>query len=389
MSDEDRPMVIAEGAFVDSSAAHRAVLDALAEAIVLFDRDMIVRLANARALELFAAPPEGLAGLSVLDPRYPVHDERGNPVSADDYPVSIALRTGRPIVNAPVGTQRPDGSPLWISVSATPLFHVGEPHAYAVVASMIDITRYKETERELARSNSDLSRFASVVAHDLSAPLTVITGMSELILRRSGEDVDERSRQMLSRIGAASRSGQNLIGELLEFAKAGRGKTKTERVDLGALAVRVIELLEAPGDRSRVVVGDLPVVAGDGTRLGQVLQNLISNALKFSEGTVELSAEGTPGVWRIAVRDDGMGVPPAQAEDIFAMLSRTPDAEGYPGTGIGLAVCRRIVELHGGRIWVESVPGEGATFLFTVPAWDEPEPGAGSAEAPPAPSSAA
>lgn len=384
MSDEPGHDVIAAGAFVDSPEAHRALLDALAEAIVLFDREMIVRMANARALELFGAPPEGLVGLDVLDPRYPVHDEDGKPVSADDYPVTVALRTGRPIVGAPVRTQRPDGSPLWISVSATPLFRAGVPEAYGVVASMTDITRYKETERELARSNSDLARFAAVVAHDLSAPLTVITGMAELVLRRSGGDVDERSRHLLTRIGAASRSGQNLIRELLEFARSGRGTMRTERVDLGALALRTAELLETPGDPARIVIGDLPSVTGDAVRLGQVLQNLLSNALKFSEGPVEVTAEGAPAGWRIAVRDSGIGVPAGETERIFEMLSRTPDAEGYPGTGIGLAVCRRIVELHGGRIWVESEVGKGATFLFTVPAWDGPA--GASAPAPPGPS---
>jgi PAS domain S-box-containing protein len=359
---------------------------------VLFDRGMIVRLANTRAHELFGAPPEGLVGLDVLDPRYPVHDEHGNPVSADDYPVAVALRTGRPVIGAPVGTQRPDGAPLWISVNATPLFHPGEPDAYGVVASMIDITRYKETEQELARSNSDLSRFASIVAHDLSAPLTVITGMAELVLRRAGDDVDERSRLMLTRIGAASRSGQTLIGELLDFARSGRGLRRTERVDLSLLAHQAAEVLEPLQGRPRIEIGPLPVVSGDGVQLGQVFQNLLSNALKFSEGRVEVSAEPGGLGWQITVRDSGIGIHPDETETIFGMLARTPDAEGYPGTGIGLAVCRRIVELHGGRIWVESEPGRGATFRFTLPPWDGPPPaapGAGSAEAPPGPSSTA
>lgn len=367
MSRFARDRVIADGAFVESVPAHRAVLDALAAAIVVFDRDGLVRMANRQAEELFSAPPEGLVGLSITDPRYPVYDERGEPVPAEEYPITIALRTGRPVDGAPIRTQVPDGSPLWISVSATPLFEPGEIEPHAVVASMTDITRYKEAEHELARSNSDLAQFAAVVAHDLSAPLTVIAGMAEMVLRRAGEDVDERSALMLERIAAAAGSGQNLIRELLEFARTGQREVEPEQVNLDDVAGEALAVLEGPG-ASRVTVGELPTVAGDPVQLKQVLQNLLSNALKFSDGAVRVDAEPSPGGWKIAVHDEGIGVAPEDVDRIFGMLTRTRDAEGYPGTGIGLAVCRRIIERHGGRIWVESTPGHGSTFCFTLPA---------------------
>jgi PAS domain S-box-containing protein len=360
--------LIRHGNFVESPMAHRAVLDALDSAIVVFDPAGLVRLANRQAEELFAAPEGGLVGLPVTDPRYPVYDEDGEVVPLEAYPVTVAQQTGRAIEGASVRTQLPDGSPLWISVSAMPIFEEGASAPHAVVASMNDITRYKEAESELARSNSDLSQFASVVAHDLSAPLSVIAGMAELVQRAAPDELDERSMLMLGRIEAAAKSGQSLIRELLDFAKAGQTELRTDRIDLGDLAVDTLAVLEDPDGGSRVTVGDLPSVIADEVQLRQVLQNLLSNALKFSDGPVAVDALSSPSTVTVTVRDEGIGIPADEVDRIFGMLTRTHDAEGYPGTGIGLAVCRRIVERHGGRIWVESTLGQGSKFSFTLPA---------------------
>jgi PAS domain S-box-containing protein len=357
--------VIRDGRFVESVDAHRAVLDALHPGIVVFDQDGRVRMANRKADELFGVAPGELEGNRWDDPRFPVWDEAGEPLPAERLPAVVALRTGRPLEGLTVRSQRPDGTPLWISLSATPLAAQEGAAPYAVVVSMTDITRYKRTEEELARSNSDLGQFASVVAHDLSAPLAVIGGMADLLQRRSGDDLDGASRTMIGRISAAARSGQELIRELLAYAKAGEADLRREPVDLAEAASHTVDLLAGAADR--VSIGPLPVVTGDPVQLGQLLQNLLGNALKFSDGPVEVTAERTGTEDVISVRDQGVGVPPEDAERIFGMLTRTRDAEGYPGTGIGLAVCRRIVERHGGRIWVESVHGKGSTFRVALP----------------------
>jgi PAS domain S-box-containing protein len=359
--------VIRDGAFVGSPAAFRAVLDALTAAIVVFDRDGLVQMANRQAEELFEAPREGLVGLRMTDPRYPVIGEDGRPVGAEEYPIAVVLRTGRRIDSAPLQIALPDGTPLWISVSATPLFEEGDDRAHAVVASMTDITRYKEAELELARSNSDLAQFASVVAHDLSAPLTVIAGMAEMVQRRAAESIGEHEHLMLERIAAAARNGQSLISELLQFAKAGQAELHVEEVPLGPLVDEIAGVLQGPDAPSRVGHGALPAVRADRVQLRQVLQNLVGNALKFSEGPVRVEASADGAGWRVSVRDEGIGIDPADQERIFGMLTRTPSADGFPGTGIGLAVCRRIVDRHGGRIWVESAPGKGSTFSFSLP----------------------
>jgi PAS domain S-box-containing protein len=145
-------------------------------------------MANRKADELFGVAPGELEGNRWDDPRFPVWDEAGEPLPAERLPAVVALRTGRPLEGLTVRSQRPDGTPLWISLSATPLAAREGAAPYAVVVSMTDITRYKRTEEELARSNSDLGQFASVVAHDLSAPLAVIGGMADLLQRRSGGD---------------------------------------------------------------------------------------------------------------------------------------------------------------------------------------------------------
>lgn len=367
------PILREDTGFVDSVDSHHALLDAMTEAVVVVDCDQIVRMANRRARELFGAEDEGLVGLPLNDPRYPARDEDGTPLDVDDYPIAITLRTGKPSAHVPMSTLLPDGSRLWISVSSTPLFRDGEDEPYGVVASITDITRYKEAEQQLARSNTDLSQFSSVVAHDLSAPLTVIAGMADLTLRRSGDQVDDKSRLMLERIGAAARGGQTLIRELLEYARSGTGELRAQDVELAPLTDGVLELLEplATERQAGVSVGPLPTVRGDEVQLRQVFQNLLSNALKYGRprsGRVRVEAHHEGSRWRISVTDDGVGIDPADFGTIFEMLSRTRSAEGYPGTGIGLALCKRIIERHGGRIWVDSTPGLGSTFSFTLPA---------------------
>ncbi|MEA2428374.1 MAG: hypothetical protein QOF37_2002, partial [Thermoleophilaceae bacterium] len=245
--------------------------------------------------------------------------------------------------------------------------------AFNAMAEGLERSREEVAERtrELERSNEELDRFASVVSHDLQAPLATVSMYAQLLERRHGDTLGDDKR-IVDGICQATGQSRELIRDLLEYSKAGRGELRSRPVETTQLVNEVLELLAAPiQDADAVIeVEDLPVVRADPANLRQVFQNLIGNAIKFSDDTphVTVSAERDNGVWRFAVADDGIGMDPKDAREIFEPFHRLHGGSHYPGTGIGLAVCERIVEHHGGRIWAESEPGHGSTFRFELPA---------------------
>jgi light-regulated signal transduction histidine kinase (bacteriophytochrome) len=229
---------------------------------------------------------------------------------------------------------------------------------------------------QLERSNEELQRFATVASHDLRDPLRVVSGFAELLARRYGDQLEGEGVRFLDAITNGVARMDELIADLLDYARAGRGDTPREPVDLGVVVADVLANLEvAIGESNGVVnVDPLPTVTGDPRGLRQLFQNLIANAIKFGGDEpprVSIWAADVPGGWRVTIRDNGIGIEPADAERIFGMFTRLHSAERYPGTGVGLAVCQRIVEVHGGRIWVEHAPGRGSQFMFTLAAGDE------------------
>jgi signal transduction histidine kinase len=227
-----------------------------------------------------------------------------------------------------------------------------------------------ERSRELERSNRELEQFASVTSHDLQAPLATISMYAQLLEQRHSGDLGS-GEQLVEGINAATVKARTLIRDLLEYSRAGRGELLNEPVEMNDVASEALEMLAGPIEQSGgdVNVEQLPVILGDARKLRQVFLNLIGNALKFCEEApaVRVSAETQGGTAIFAVTDNGIGMDPGQAERIFQPFHRLHGDDDYPGTGIGLAVCERIIEQHGGRIWAQSVPGQGSTFRFTLP----------------------
>lgn len=230
----------------------------------------------------------------------------------------------------------------------------------------------KSYASELERSNADLEQFAYVASHDLREPLRSIEGFLKLLERKYQGQLDENAAKFIGyALGGAGRM-QKIIDDLLEYSRVSTMAKPFETTDSSAVAEQVVENLAAAIAESQAVVerGRLPVVSADPTQLSQVFQNLIANAVKFRApgkrpvvrvGSVEKEKE-----WVFSVADNGIGIEPKYQARVFEMFQRLHGAE-YPGTGLGLAVCKKIVERHGGRIWVESEPGEGSTFYFTIP----------------------
>jgi PAS domain S-box-containing protein len=281
-----------------------------------------------------------------------------------------ALRTGQPYEYAARFRRAADGGFHWHLIRAVPL-HDRRGQVLRWVGINTDIEEQKHTATELQRVNDELRQFAHVVSHDLSEPLRTISNFLQIFLNRSQTKLDSQDREHLAFAVDGAQRLQRMITDLLDYARAGGQAEAITVVDGEALLARVCDALQVAVTESGAIIthGPLPTVQGDVTRIGQVLQNLIGNALKFRGQDlprIHVSAQREGQYWRFAIQDNGIGIDPKQAGRLFQVFQRLHTRSEYPGTGIGLAICKKIVERHGGRIWVESTPGEGATFYFTI-----------------------
>ena len=230
----------------------------------------------------------------------------------------------------------------------------------------------KKTADELTRSNKDLKEFAYVVSHDLKEPLQVIKGFLMLFKKRYKDKLDEKANEIIRFTVDGAKRMQELIKDLLEYSQVGTKGKEFNPADCSLILNKAISNLKVSIEESGAVVthDTLPTVMADAIQLSSLFQNLIGNAIKFhaSEAPmVHISTERKGDEWLFSVRDNGIGIDPKFTDRIFAVFQRLHSSDEYPGTGIGLAICKKIVEHHGGRIWVESEPGKGATFYFTIP----------------------
>jgi light-regulated signal transduction histidine kinase (bacteriophytochrome) len=229
-----------------------------------------------------------------------------------------------------------------------------------------------ERARDLARSNADLEQFAYVASHDLQEPLRIVASYNQLLARRYKDRLDPDANEFIAFTVDGVTRMQRLINDLLAYSRVGtRSNAFVEVAMEKVLTFALHNLRDAIADQQAVVTHDpLPTVTGDEGQLTQLLQNLIANAIKFHSAeapVVHIGVRRDGAEWIFEVRDNGVGIEPQYFERIFVIFQRLHSTAQYAGTGIGLAVCKKIVERHGGRIWVTSELGHGSTFAFTLP----------------------
>ncbi|WP_377274455.1 ATP-binding protein [Peterkaempfera sp. SMS 1(5)a] len=261
------------------------------------------------------------------------------------------------------------------------------------LADELDFTEHArgvldEQAADLRRSNAELEQFAYVASHDLQEPLRKVASFCQLLQRRYADQLDERANQYIGFAVDGANRMQILINDLLAFSRVGRVHNQHAVVDLEHVLAATLDALSVAVEESGAEVAHdpLPTVAGDATQLGMLWQNLLSNAVKFRDPQrpprIRVEAVRDGSLWRFAITDNGIGIDPEYAEKVFVIFQRLHTKDAYPGSGIGLAMCRKIVEFHGGTIHIDTAHTSGTRIVFTLPAPEEdppsPDPESGS-----------
>ena len=352
-----------------ADAPHRRLLDALPVGVFVASPEGTLLDANpafARALG-FEHPEDAVQ--RALDALFAVR--------AEGEAFRAGLEPGAPATPIDARLRRADGTPLWVRLAAWRAIDAGGG-AGRIEGLLEDRGASRAAEQELAersaalaRSNAELDEMAYVVSHDLRKPLGQVVRFLDLLDQDAGGKLGREARGMLEQARQSAGRLEGMVDAVLRCARIDSHGEEFAVVDLEAVLDRVLE--RAGGELAalggRVERERLPAVTGDESQLEQLFENLLDNALKFRGSApprLEIGAEDEGGAWHLRFRDHGVGLDPADAERIFVMFQRLHTEAEVPGSGIGLAVCRRIVARHGGRIWVESQPGAGATFHVTL-----------------------
>ncbi len=273
---------------------------------------------------------------------------------------------------------RKDGTRFWGSNVLTP---IRSPDGQLLGFSKImrDITERKRFEEQLARKardlaamNAELEQFAAVVSHDLRSPLLAIAGCAQLLREQFGDQLAGEGAELIAMMQDGVNRMGLIIKDLLAFARATPAQSRFEEIQVEQILAKALSDLREPVQESGATIthDPLPVIKANASQLTQVFSNLIGNAIKYRSNEpprIHIGVTQREDEWEFFVQDNGIGIEPLHFERIFAIFQRLHEEGQYGGSGVGLAICKKIVEHHGGRIWVESQPGQGSTFLFTIP----------------------
>lgn len=348
----------------------QGILEGMFDGVSIHDLDFNITHVNQTLATALGLNKEEMVGRKC----YEVFHGTSRPIA--NCPHARALKTGQ---RANVRLKEPHLGGITIIVSSYPLFD-GDGKAIGAVHVVRDVTELELLEdsrnkalEELRRSNADLEQFAHVVSHDLQEPLRSVASYIELIERRYGDSLDEDAGEFFGFVIDGVNRMKDLINGLLAFSRVGTTESTRVPTDFGkALAAALDNLETAIQESGAMITSDpLPTLTADPPQITTLFQNLVGNAIKFRQANVQprvhITAEKRPPGWVFSIKDNGIGIEPRHLDKIFEIFQRLNARGDFPGTGIGLAICKRIAERHGGRIWAEATPGEGSTFYFMIP----------------------
>jgi PAS domain S-box-containing protein len=344
----------------------RLVAEAAPNGLLLVDRQGKIRFANGHAARTFGWSVHELMG-APLDRVIPQRWAGSHPDRVHAFfaaPRSVAMAANRAVF-----ARRKDGGEVAVEVSLAPLEMRDGLYA---LASVVDVTERNRTEQALRRSNADLEQFAYVASHDLQEPLRMVAAYTELLGRRYRDVLDERGHRYVDYAIEGARRMQRLVADVLAYSRLGSQHSTEGEVSSEVVVERVLGMLRPSiaDCRATILLGELPAVRGDALQLEQLFQNLLRNALKFRSDrplVVVIAAALRDDSVEFRVEDNGIGFDMAYQDRVFQMFQRLHERGAYEGSGIGLAIVKRIVERHDGQISVRSVPGQGTCFSFTLP----------------------
>lgn len=361
---------LTETALLESEFKYRQIVELAEEGIWVIDSNALTTYVNHAMARMLGYSELEMFGRSIFD----FMDEQLKPQALDNFQ---RRKQG-------IGEQHEfkfkskDGKDIWTDMSTSPVMD-SQGNLLSCCALVYNITARKEAEQQmlqltedLKRSNEELEQFAYVASHDLQEPLRAITSYTQLLAQRYQGNLDDRADKYINYIVDGATRMQQLINDLLAYSRLGTRGQEFEPADCkAAVQQSLCNLQIAIAEKKAVITCDtMPTVMADEFQLVQLFQNLIANSIKFCRQDIPLihiAACRQESEWVLSVRDNGIGIDPEYADRIFIIFQRLHSRRQYSGTGIGLAMCKRIVERHGGRIWVESQEGKGATFYFTIP----------------------
>ncbi len=355
---------VATSALRSGEARMRAILESAMDAIITLDDQQTIVLFNLAAARVFECPAEQAIGSPItrfIPERFHArhHDYVGKSRERTEVlgepKIAAGLRHGH------------EEFPVEVSYS-----HVVESGAMFHTLIIRDVTARERALAALERSNQDLQQFAYVASHDLKTPLRSISGFVQVLAKNYADKLDEKAALLIQRTQDAARRLEQLTDDLLLYARISSEAKPFARVDCAEVVQEVIQLLDAAINSSGAVitVGKLPSLPGDRTQLVQLFLNLISNGIKYCRDrtpVIHVSAVQDDQSWIFSVQDNGIGIDSKHHSRIFEVFKRLHTQQEYPGTGIGLSVCRRVVDRHRGKLWLTSVVGQGSTFKFSIP----------------------
>jgi PAS domain S-box-containing protein len=345
----------------------RLVVDAVPNAMLLVDAFGRMTFVNRNAEALFGYTRDELVG-QPLEKLVPERVRKAHPHHVRDFfaaPKARPMGAGRELHGC-----RKDGSEMMIEIGLNP---IETSEGLCTLASIIDVTERRRQQDELKRSNSDLEQFAYIASHDLQEPLRMVASYTELLAQRYEGKLDAKADKYIYYAVDGARRMQRLVADLLQYSRVGSQGKPLVVVKSGDVLRRVLTLLgEVISSAGATIEYDeMPEVMADEAQLNQLFQNLIGNAIKFRSSEpprIRIDATFEDRMWKFSIRDNGIGIEMRFADRIFQMFQRLHERGKYEGSGIGLAIAKRIVERHGGRISVESESGVGTTVFFTLPA---------------------